>query len=275
MRHRFSLLGASIGLVLGGTLAAAYPAAAATSQPGGGTFQPGGLMALSNGTRPAGGVSRVSHQTVTSSNWSGYAATGGPFTSVSADWVQPAGNCSGGGGQYAAFWVGLDGYSSSTVEQTGTEVDCVGRTAEYYAWTELYPGASKVINATVRAGDQFAASVTYIGNYQYTLYLHDITRGWTYSTSPQLHGAARSSAEVIAEAPSSQYGVLPLANFGTASFTNAEVTTNSTKSLGAASPVQITMRDGSATVSVSGLTNNGQNFTATYSGSRQGRPGPF
>src|SRR5580693_1467505 len=115
MRHRLPLLAASIGLVLGGTLAAAYPAAATTNQEHAGMVQPGGLMALSNGTRPAGGVSQVSHQTVTSTNWSGYAATGGPFTSVSADWVQPAGNCSTGD-QYAAFWVGLDGYSSATVE---------------------------------------------------------------------------------------------------------------------------------------------------------------
>jgi hypothetical protein len=273
MRHRLPLLAASIGLVLGGTLAAAYPAAATTDQAGGGMVQPGGLMELPTGTRPAGGVSQVSHQTVTSSNWAGYAATGGPFTSVSADWVQPAGNCSTGD-QYAAFWVGLDGYSSATVEQTGTEVDCVGRTAEYYAWTELYPGASKVINETVRAGDQFAASVTYIGNYQYDLYLHDITRGWTYSTSPQLRGAARSSAEVIAEAPccTNRGGILPLTNFGTASFTNAEV---NSASLGSTSPVQIEMQDGSASVSVSGLTNNGQNFTATYNGPQAGRPGPF
>jgi len=276
MRHRLPFLAAGIGLVLGGTLAAAYPAAAATNQPVGRMVQPGGLLELSNGTRPAGGVLQVSHKTVTSSNWSGYAATGsnGAFTSVSADWVQPAGNCSGGGATYSAFWVGLDGYSSSTVEQTGTEVDCVGRTAEYYSWTEMYPGASRVINATVRAGDQFAASVTYVGNNKYNLYLHDITQGWTYSTSPILRGASRSSAEVIAEAPccTNRGGILPLANFGTVSFTNATV---NAASLGSTTPVQIDMKDGSASASPSGLTNNGENFTVTYSGPGPQRPWPF
>jgi hypothetical protein len=132
MRHGLPLLAASIGLVLGGTLSAAYPAAA-TANPAGGMVQPGAPMELSTGTQPAEGVSQVAnqttHQVVTSSNWAGYAATGGQFTSVSADWVQPAGICSRGD-QYAAFWVGLDGYSSTTVEQTGTEVDCVGHTAE-------------------------------------------------------------------------------------------------------------------------------------------------
>jgi hypothetical protein len=276
MRHRLPLLAASIGLVLGGTLVAAYPAAATTNQASGGMVQPGGLMELSNGTQPAVGVPQVAHKTVTSSNWAGYAATGsnGTFNSVSASWVQPAGNCSGGGDQYAAFWVGLDGYSSSTVEQTGSEVDCVGRTAEYYAWWEEYPGASVQINHVVRAGDQFAASVTFEGNNVFEIYIDDITQSWSLRTGPKLAAApaARSSAEVIAEAPSSRSGVLPLTNFGTVSFTSAQV---NGANLGTYSPVQINMQDGSTSASASGLTNNGENFTATYSSSRTGRPGSF
>ena len=64
-----------------------------------------------------GGISRQAEST----NWSGYAATTGTYTSVSASWTQPAGTCSRGD-QYAAFWVGLDGYTSSSVEQTGSEI---------------------------------------------------------------------------------------------------------------------------------------------------------
>jgi len=51
-------------------------------------------------------------------NWGGYAATGSGFTSVSATWVQPSATCSHTTDLYAP-WVGLDGYGSSTVEQTG------------------------------------------------------------------------------------------------------------------------------------------------------------
>src|ERR1700677_3945202 len=150
------------------TAGTALTAPSAPSAPSGGNFSPGGLAHLvGSSAAHTRGLSFEAEST----NWSGYAGTTGRYTSVSASWVQPAGTCKSGD-QYAAFWVGLDGYSSATVEQTGSEVDCVGRTAEYYAWTELYPGASKVINETVRAGDQFAASVTYIGNYQYDLYLH-------------------------------------------------------------------------------------------------------
>ena len=109
-----------------------------------------------------------------STNWSGYAGTTGTYTSVSASWTQPTGTCSRGD-QYAAFWVGLDGYSSSTVEQTGSEVDCVGRTAEYYAWYEMYPGPSKNYTNTVRAGDVFNATVTYLSGDQFSLFIQDTT----------------------------------------------------------------------------------------------------
>src|SRR5262245_28473695 len=59
----------------------------------------------------------------TSTNWSGYAATGSAFTTVSATWVQPAGSCTSAT-RYSSFWVGLDGYASNSVEQTGTDTDC-------------------------------------------------------------------------------------------------------------------------------------------------------
>src|SRR5262245_7033344 len=58
----------------------------------------------------------------TSSNWSGYAVTGGRYTSVSASWTEPSVSCSGTA--YSSFWVGLDGDTSGTVEQTGTDADC-------------------------------------------------------------------------------------------------------------------------------------------------------
>src|SRR5208282_1862477 len=33
-------------------------------------------------------------------------------------------------------WVGIDGWSSDTVEQTGTDADCNGKTPFYYVWYE-------------------------------------------------------------------------------------------------------------------------------------------
>jgi Peptidase A4 family len=55
-------------------------------------------------------------------------------------------------------------------------------------------------------------------------------------------GLARSSAEVITEAPSSSTGVLPLANFGTVNYAGAEANGTALASL---SPTEIIMADSS------------------------------
>jgi hypothetical protein len=72
--------------------------------------------------------------TVESTNWSGYAVTGSKFTQAQGSWTVSAVNCKKTPNTYSAFWVGLDGYSSETVEQTGTIAFCNGSTAEYFAW---------------------------------------------------------------------------------------------------------------------------------------------
>lgn len=155
----------------------------------------------------------------TSSNWSGYAAYNSTFNSVSASWTQPSLKCSSGDG-YSSYWVGLDGYNTSTVEQLGTEGDCSGGSASFYAWFEMYPKPGYYINTiTVHPGDVFNASVTYSGG-KYTLSLTDVTTNKSFSTSQRMNKAQRASAEAIVEAPWSG-GVLPLANFGTANFTNS------------------------------------------------------
>ena len=70
----------------------------------------------------------IKGSTTQSTNWSGYAATGGSgaYTSVSGSWTEPTVTCSQTA--YSSFWVGLDGYNSNTVEQTGTDSDCSGST---------------------------------------------------------------------------------------------------------------------------------------------------
>lgn len=232
-------------------------------------FLPGGLIDLWGSHGFSHGLG-----TAQSTNWSGYAGTTGTYTSVSANWIQPTGNCRNWfGSYYAAFWVGLDGYSSSTVEQTGSEVDCIGRTARYYAWWEMYPGGSVAFSNPVRPGDHFTASVTYIGNNQYTLTISDTTQAWTQTTTQTLANASRSSAEVIAEAPCCTFfgGILPLTNFGTMYFTNSMVTAGgSPEPIGKAGGLtEITMvsNSGRPKDQISALTPaapNGTDFSATW-----------
>jgi hypothetical protein len=247
-------LPAGIALTTGGTTALASASTPAVTPS---AVNPGGVAHLIGPTSDVtGALSQVE-----SSNWAGYADTAGTYTSVSASWTQPTGTCSSGD-QYASFWIGIDGYSSSTVEQTGTELDCVGKAAEYYAWYEMYPGLSETYSNTVKAGDHFTATVTWLGGDKFSLYIDDRTQGWSHTTDASLTSTpARTSAEVIVEAPccTDSGGILPLADFGSVTFTGA---TANGEPIGTPSldPVEINMPD----VTCSALTDGGDSFTCTW-----------
>jgi hypothetical protein len=263
---------ALLGLTGTASAAVAHHPSATYVRPGGVTasaFKPGGLMQRPTGAgAQAAGLGR-SFQ-AESTNWSGYAATGanGAFTSVSASWTEPTATCSGGrhgrGGsdQYAAFWVGLDGYSSDSVEQTGTDSDCDGSSPDYYGWYEMYPADPVYFTNTVKPGDAISASVTFSGTETYTLVLKDSTQGWTQTITKNQTGLDRSSAEVITEAPSSNTGVLPLADFGTVTYGSSAA--NGT-SLGSQHPTEIIMVDNSGADKDSTSSINGSGgFTNTW-----------
>jgi hypothetical protein len=133
-------------------------------------------------------------------DWSGYAVTGATYSSTTADWTVPAVTCSTSG-TYLAIWTGLDGYSSPTVEQIGTAVDCAGVTPEYIGWYDLYPSSAVAFSNTVKPGDAVQASVTYKSS-KFRLSLRDVTQGWTQTVTKSLAGADRSSAETVVEVPS-------------------------------------------------------------------------
>lgn len=158
---------------------------------------------------------------VESENWSGYAVTGAKFTKAEGSWIEPTAHCGKTPNTYAAFWVGIDGYSSTTVEQTGTLIECDGKTALYYAWYEFYPAEDiEVIpSITVSPGDTISASVTY-AEPEFTLEITDETTGKSFTKKGTVTHAARNSAEWIAEAPCCTSGgdILPLADFGTAEY---------------------------------------------------------
>jgi hypothetical protein len=285
--RRRALIIAGSAVVAGFTLmapayaaASGHSAATAPTQPTAGPRTPSGAPVQSGGPvarliGPQASHTGTRNQTTSSTNWSGYAAASGTYTSVSSSWVEPTGTCRSGD-QYSSFWVGLDGYNSSTVEQTGSEVDCTGSTPQYYSWYEMYPAYPVNFTNTVRPGDHFTGSVTYSGTNTFTLKLSDTTRGWSHTVTKTLSGAARSSAEVIAEAPccTSSGGILPLANFGTVNFTGAKA---NGAAIGNFNPVGINMVSASKVQEdrISALT-SGQNFSATWLSSGNGprRGGP-
>jgi hypothetical protein len=157
-------------------------------------------------------------------NWSGYASFGSTFTDVKGSWTQPAAKCNGKS-TYASFWVGLDGYDSSTVEQLGTEAHCSHGKAVYYAWWEMFPNVSHTIGSfTVTPGASYTAEVQSAGGDDFSLTLSGGGNNpFTLTTQLGLDPAL-SSAEWIAEAPSlcaKSCRELPLTNFGTVTFSGA------------------------------------------------------
>ncbi len=172
-----------------------------------------------------------------SENWSGYVAGSSDsgssdqqFKSVSGSWVAPTAKCTSGQ-SYSAFWVGLGGSGQSdALEQTGTEADCsAGGTPSYFAWYELVPKAPVRVSLAVRPGDHISSRVTVDGT-NVTVALADQTTGGSFTKTLQMSNPDLSSAEWIAEAPSScSQGAssctpLSLADFGTVDFTSASAT---------------------------------------------------
>jgi peptidase A4-like protein len=246
------------GLALaGGALAASAPAAA-SSHPAGHTIHL--VRPAMHGTAPMAVRGRP-RQAAQSTNWSGFAAHSKTYKKISASWVEPTAHCPGGS-QFSSFWVGLDGFNSGTVEQTGSEVDCRSGSPKYFGWYEMFPAFPVNFSNPVRPGDHFSGSVTFNGSGKFTLVLKDATQGWSHTVHKTLNSAKRSSAEVIAEAPSSSSGVLPLADFGTVKFSNAAV---NGAAIGNASPTKIIMvnSSGRAKDSVSALS-GGTAFSVTW-----------
>ncbi|MCI4330755.1 MAG: G1 family endopeptidase [Thermoplasmata archaeon] len=214
-----------------------------------------------------------------SANWAGYAVktTKGTVTDVQGSWIVPKVSCPSKGHLYSSFWVGIDGYGSSSVEQTGTDSDCNHGTPQYYAWFEFYPNPSRGTSLSIAVGDTMSADVSYSGG-TFTTSITDVTTGKSYSASSTIK-AARASAEWIAEAPSSFSGILPLANFGTAKFgfdsTNVSATCGATVSgtvhklsgFSQLTPLTMVSRKGATKASPSSVSSDGTSFSVTWASS--------
>jgi hypothetical protein len=237
-------------------------------------------------------------QAVTSANWSGYVArsnSGAGFSSVSGSWVEPSTNCSRGQG-HASFWVGLGGtgQSSPSLEQVGTAADCgAGGSSDHYAWYELVPAAPVRLGLGISAGDRLTGKVS-VESTSVMVSLTDTTTGQSATKTLEMNNPAISSAEWIAEAPSScdQTGncqPLPLGDFGTVRFTSASAASNG--HIGTISdprwttqPVALDGGSGgyygsefvsdrsSGSAQPSGLSSGGSAFSVSYVGSATGSP---
>lgn len=219
---------------------------------------------------------RIPLRQSTSKNWSGYAIQtsltnpqSNAVSDVKGTWTVPSVTCTSQN-TYSSAWVGIDGNSDRTVEQIGTEQDCYNGSPRYYAWYEMYPKMSVNGILPVSAGDSVSGRVQFTGNGQFVLTLTDNTSGKSFSTTQRLMKAQRSSAEWILEAPWSG-SILTLANFGTINFSGASTIVNGhtgTISDKAWQFDPITMVNGPATATPSGLKSGGSAFSVTWSATK-------
>ena len=256
-------------------------------------------------------------------NWAGYAVTGANVTNVTGSFNVPSlsavagassggvhvpnspvgktiaaqngpvnkpGNGNGGhaGGSsstsYAAFWAGIDGYNSNTVEQAGVLMEVQNSVVSYSVWYEFYPAAPVYASWTPSPGDHVTVYVNYTAsNGTFVATVVDSTLGKSYvSPYTAVSGAQRSSAEWIAEAPSSARSILPLADFGTVYFgldstgaqnTNYATVSGEYGSIGTLSgsfsvySINMVKRNGSLEAQTSPLSTDGTSFYVTWKNS--------
>src|SRR2546426_2589242 len=215
-----------------------------------------------------------------SSNWSGYAATGGVFTSVTGSWIVPTVTSTSVGAD--ATWVGIGGLSGRDLIQAGTQamVSADG-TVEYSAWTEMLPQTSHTIALAVRAGDAVTATLTQKSGNSWVITINNDTTKANYSVTVQ-YSSSNSSAEWIQEAPSAGRGLVPLDQFGTLRVTAGSAVQNGkSQTLAELGARAITMINGAgqAIAQPPVLGHDGSSFTvtrtdapSTSTGGRRGRP---
>jgi hypothetical protein len=181
--------------------------------------------------------------TSSSSNWSGYAASGGTFTSVTATWTVPTVSATSAGAD--ATWVGIGGLTSRDLIQAGTQamVDGSG-TVAYSSWIEMLPQSSKEVPLAVTAGDSVTVTITQQSGNDWLISMKNRTTGGTYEVTVQ-YSSSNSSAEWVQEVPSIGRGLVSLDQFGTLQFSGASaVRDGKTMSLSGLGAKAITMING-------------------------------
>ncbi len=152
-----------------------------------------------------------------SRNWAGYAASGGPFTTVSGSWTVPQVNVSGTAGGADATWVGIGGVVTHDLIQAGTQATVFGPgQVEYSAWMETLPDPSQTVPLVVSPGDMVNVSITQQAGVTWQISIVNQTTSQRFQTTVQ-YQSSLSSVEWIEEAPATGGGgahIVTLDNFG-------------------------------------------------------------
>ncbi|EPQ54086.1 hypothetical protein GLOTRDRAFT_62581 [Gloeophyllum trabeum ATCC 11539] len=170
-----------------------------------------------------------------SSNWAGAVYDtypSGSFKSVTGTFTVPTPKApSGGSGTYSSSaWVGIDGDTCGTaILQTGVDFTVSNGRTSYDAWYEWYPDyAYDFSGISISAGNQIRVTVTASSTTSGTAVIENLSTGQTVSKSLTSSSAlCEENAEWIVEDYEENGSLVPLANFGTVTFSSASATTGS------------------------------------------------
>ncbi|KAI0325218.1 putative aspergillopepsin [Cubamyces sp. BRFM 1775] len=185
--------------------------------------------------RPSSVVSSTNvTQTEYSTNWAGAILVAGANTykSVTGTFVVPTPREPSGasGSHSASAWVGIDGDTCQTaILQTGVDFTINNGVASYDAWWEWFPdGAHDFDGFVIRAGDTITATVTATSTTSGTASITNWSTGLeVVAELGYPYALCEENAEWIVEDYSVNGGLVPFANFGTVTFTDASATTGS------------------------------------------------
>ncbi|MSQ23777.1 MAG: hypothetical protein EXR58_04375 [Chloroflexi bacterium] len=204
-----------------------------------------------------------------SANWSGYAATGGTFTSVAGTWTVPQIAADAPIGSDAA-WVGIGGERSRDLIQAGTQESVIGPgRVRYNAWIEMLPDYARPVPLAVHPGDSVTVSIDQLAAGSWLIAMKNNTTGGSYDRTVQ-YESSLSSAEWVEEAPTGGRGtLLPLSNFGAVTFTNTSAVKDGrlvSPAEAGASPITMTNGRGEPLAVPSVLVDGGTAFQVTRTG---------
>jgi Peptidase A4 family len=202
-----------------------------------------------------------------SNNWSGYILskiqTGQAYKAIQATWTVPD-VVFQGEDAFSAEWVGIGGFCKKapcnklkdvdkTLIQLGTAQEAFGTSdLQYFAWYEMLPFAPITTPLAVSPGDVITASLTCNGkckgNASWTLSFTNVTTRDSFSKTVK-YKSPLDSAEWIEEAPASGNHIEPLADFGTATFSDGTVNGNTADLSNAFSIVMLNPNGQTANVS--------------------------
>lgn len=164
-----------------------------------------------------------------SANWGGYVNTSSSnqWIAVQGNWTQPTPGSTSCSNADESSWAGLGGWNTGSLIQAGTDMNYGNTPVAWYEYLKPNGGVAEqpISSITVRPGDSMHVYVSYqTSTGQTDFYVADNTTGTSKSVLVTLDSNYYdgSSAEWIDERPTVNNSLVPLLNYGSDPWTNAQ-----------------------------------------------------